>query len=427
MTTAVFKRADRKSRSKVPWSGFLPRVLIVGGPDVDARLELIHSIKDTFEIQVLGSSRELNEKFSAHGFEYQSFRLSRRAAAASDVMALTELVRILRYLRPQVVHTFDTKPCVWGRIAARLAGVPIIVGTLPGLGSLYSSNNLSTRVFRSIYQPLQRLACQCSDLTIFQNRDDAHQFISAGVVSGQKAMVVPGSGVCTDLLVPGRVSDSQKNQLRAELAIRPDQIVVTMVSRVIRSKGVLEFMAASRVVSQFCRQVRFLLIGPEDPDSVDRLDLEQLNQLKQTVTWPGPSRDVPAILGISDIFVLPSAYKEGIPRVLLEAASMALPIVTTNSSGCNEVVEDGVNGFLVPVHDSHALSQAIIRLVVQPKLRRQFGLISRQRAVERFDLKLIAAQIRSVYQELLTQKGLLDARDLAERQPTALLSFKAHK
>ena len=142
-------------------------------------------------------------------------------------------------------------------------------------------------------------------------------------------------------------------------------------------------------------------------NSVDQLNSAELHQLKQTVTWTGPRRDIPVVLAISDIFVLPSAYREGIPRVLLEAASMGLPIVTTDSPGCNEVAEHSVNGFLVPVRNPAALSRAILILIEQLELRLRFGHVSRRRAVEHFDLSIIAAQTRAVYQQLLASKGLL--------------------
>lgn len=180
-----------------------------------------------------------------------------------------------------------------------------------------------------------------------------------------------------------------------------------MVSRLIRSKGVLEFMAAAQEVGARFPHVRFLLVGPSDDESVDRLNSTELTQLKQTLTCPGPRRDIPAVMAVSDIFVLPSAYREGIPRVLLEAASMGLPIVTTDSPGCNEVVEHDVNGLLVPVGNPAALSQSILHLFEQPELRQRFGQASRHRAVERFDILIIADQTRSVYQELLAYKGLL--------------------
>jgi len=200
-----------------------------------------------------------------------------------------------------------------------------------------------------------------------------------------------------------RVSDEERNRVREELGIGPDEIVVTMISRVIRSKGVLEFAAAAREVGLRSSCARFVLVGPDDGGSFDRLNAEELAQLKQAVTWKGPRRDIPSVLAMSDIFVLPSAYREGVPRVLLEAASMGLPIVTTDTPGCNDVVEHGVNGFLVPVHDVPAISDAVATLIEQPGLRQSFGQVSRKWAVERFDLSVIAAQTRAVYQQLLVR------------------------
>lgn len=382
-------------------------VLIVGGPDVDARLELMRCLGDAFHTRALGSQPMLRDRFLAAGFDYDSYHLSRQVNPLSDMLTVCQLAFLFQRLKPQIVHAFDTKPGVWGCLAARLAGVPIIIGTFTGFGSLYGNHDLMTRFSRVIYQMLQKLACQVSDVTISQNHDDLRQLIATGVVPEHKATVILGSGVSTDVFAPAQVSDLQLTQLRDELGIRPGETVVTMISRVIRSKGVLEFMAAAQEVSSRHPNARFLLIGPEDDESLDRLNAAELTQLKQAVIWPGPRRDIRTVLALSDIFVLPTAYREGIPRVLLEAASMGLPLITTNSPGCNEVAEDGVNGFLVPAHDSGALAQAIVRLIDQPELRRRFGQVSRQRALERFDLSLIVEQTRTMYQQLLAQHDLL--------------------
>lgn len=379
-----------------------PKVIVVGGPDVDARLELMHSLKDDFRLSALGTLPTLDDKFSSEGFDYTSYNLTRGANPIKDLLAVVQLVQIFRRLKPQLVHTFDTKPSVWARLAARLARVPIVIGTLPGLGSLYNSDSFLNLLLRSIYQSLQSLACRLSDLTIFQNQDDAHQFIKIGIVSEQKAKVIPGSGVNTDIYAPAQITEAGVAQLRSELGIEPDEIVVTMVSRLIRTKGVLEFMAAAQEVKKLHPRTRFLLVGPEDNESLDRLTVEELNELKQNVTWTGARRDIPAVLALSNIFVLPSAYREGIPRVLLEAASMGLPIITTDTPGCKDVVENEVNGFLVPVNDISMLKKAIIHLVEQPELRQRFGQISRKKAVKRFDISVISNQIREVYQHFLT-------------------------
>jgi glycosyltransferase involved in cell wall biosynthesis len=385
---------------------FLPKVLLVGGPDIDLRLELMDRLANDFDISAMGSDSALQERFMAAGFHYTSYRLGPRANPLIDLLGMSQLVSLFRRLAPHIVHTFATKPSVWGRLAARLAGVPIIIGTLPGLGSLYASDDFITSALRIVYQPLQKLACRSSDLTIFQNEDDFHQFVTAGVVSEKKAMIIPGSGVSSAFFSPTRVSSLECTLLRDELDIKLDETVVTMISRVNRTKGVFEFMAAALETRAAYSNVHFLLIGPED-QGVDRLTAAELAHLRQKVTWPGPRRDIRTVLAMSDIFVLPSTYREGVPRVLLEAASMELPIVTTNSPGCKEVVKNNVNGFLVPVRNSAALSQAILRLVEQPELRRRFGQASRQYVEERFDLAVVGNHTCSVYRHLLASKGLV--------------------
>jgi glycosyltransferase involved in cell wall biosynthesis len=380
----------------------LPSVLIVGGPDVDARLELMHSLSDSFEISALGSLPSLQNKFTIEGFSYYSYTMNRGVNPLGDLKTLFQLFTIFREKKPQIVHTFDTKPGVWGRLAARLAGVQVVIGTLPGLGSLYGDESFKSRVLRSIYQRLQSLACRLSDLTIFQNEDDTRQFIKDGIVPAPKAMVILGSGINTKTFSPAQVSETDKMKLKTEFKIQTDEIVVTMISRIIRSKGVFDFMQSAREIQQDNPKVHFLLVGGEDSESIDRLTQEELIQLKRDVHWLGHRSDIPSILAISDIFVLPSIYREGIPRVLLEAAAMKLPIVTTNSPGCKEVVENGVNGFLVPAHDSAALSNAITSLVKAPELRQRFGQASQQRAVERFDTAVISGQTRNVYEQFIS-------------------------
>lgn len=380
-----------------------PKVILVGSIDIDARLELMHSLSTDFDIRALGSSETLYEKFRAEGFEYTYYPLSRKANPLSDVMTLTRLFFIFRKLKPDLIHAFDTKPCVWARIAARLAGVPIIIGTLPGLGSLYVNESFINRLIRSVYQTLQKIACGLSDLTMFQNKDDAEQFVKDRIVSAQKVMVIPGSGVSTEMFSQTQVPNAEKAALKNELQIQPETLVITMISRIIKTKGVFEFMDAAREIKNCNSKVHFLLVGPVDNESLDRLNDSELEQLKQVVHWIGPRRDVRNILAISDVFVLPSAYREGIPRVLLEAASMGLPIVTTDSPGCREVAEPGINGFLVPLYDARALSHAISQLVEKPELRQQFGNVSRQRAVDEFDSLKIADRTRAKYRQLLVQ------------------------
>lgn len=382
------------------------KILIVGGPDVNARIPLMQCL-DAFQVAALGSAVELENEFTRAGFQYFPYPLHRGANPLADFSTLRYLIRLFRRLQPHIVHTFDTKPGVWGRLAARLAGVPVSIGTLPGLGALYSDHTPSNRLKRVIYQPLQKLACAQSDLTIFQNHDDARQFVSTGIVPQHKAWVIPGSGVETDVYDPERIPNSERESVRSELGIPLGALVVTMVSRLIRSKGVIEFAAAGQIVNQRYPDVKFLLVGPPDNESIDRLSPGELSDLQTSVIWPGPRSDIPAVLAVSEVFVLPSSYREGIPRVLLEAASMGLPIVTTDTPGCNEVVENEVNGLLVPARDANALARAILRLIADPAMRQHFGQASRHRALTKFDLSIVAQQTSDIYHKLLAGKGLI--------------------
>lgn len=382
------------------------KVALVGGPDVDARIELMGALSDDFRLVAAGTEPALGPAFERAGFAYQTYPLARRINPMADGRALAALVWFFRRQRCHIVHTFDTKPCVLGRLAARIAGVPVVMGTLPGLGSLYVEGRVVTRTVRTAYEGLQALACRLSDLTIFQNPDDAGRFVSRGIVPAAKTRVIPGSGVRTELFNSATVPRGDRQRVRAELGIAPGAVVVLMVSRLIRSKGVAEFGAAAQLLREPNPEAQFLLAGGVDEQSRDRLTIEELSRIGREVIWAGPRRDIPGLMAAADIFVLPSFLPEGIPRVLLEAASMGLPMVTTDTPGCREVVEHEVNGLLVPPRDSGALARAIQRLAGEAEARGRFGEASQHRAVTRFDLGRIAGQLRSIYHGLLAQKGV---------------------
>lgn len=382
-----------------------PRVLLVGGPDVRARGDLMKVLEGSFEVSAAGSEPEDAQHLAQLGLSFHYYPMSRGSTPASDLHTCLALFRIIRRLRPDIVHTFATKPCVWGRIAARLAGVPIVIGTVPGLGSLYCANDLRRRTLKRIYEALQRSASRMSDLTLFQNERDAGQLTETGVVPVNRSMVIPGSGVRTDVFDRTRVSGESVKRLRSDVGLSEREVLVTMVSRVIRTKGVLIFAEAANLVRKETRNVRFLLVGPDDQNSMDRLSRQELERISSAVDWLGERSDVLEILAATDVFTLPTFYREGIPRVLLEAASMSLPLVATMRPGCDEVVIEGNNGFLIPPKDPVALAQAILKLASSPDLRRRFAEKSRQIAIQKFDLAVIGRRTADLYQELLATRG----------------------
>ena len=377
-----------------------PRVCLVGGPDVDARLDLMRQLAPDFDILAVGTSHRLGEVFAEAGFSYRRYPMSRGVNPLRDAYAVLRLVRIFRQERTTIVHTFDTKPGVWARLAAKIAGVPIIIGTLPGLGSLYASSSAAAKVIRYVYEPLQALASRSADLTVFQNARDAEDFVERGIVSRDRVTVIAGSGVRTDVFTPAANGDATSAS-RADLGLAGDALVVTMISRVTRTKGVLDFAAAARKIRALRPEIEFVLAGAADGEGFDALNERELAELDGSVRWIGFRDDVREILAFTDVFVFPSYYREGVPRVLMEAASMGLPLIAVDAPGSTDVVEDGRNGILVPPRNVDAIVAAVLRLADDSLLRSRLGRQSRALVVSRHDLRLVVQQTRSCYRELL--------------------------
>jgi len=360
---------------------------------------------NAFQVAAVGSSDQIKGEFTKAGFKYYTYQLTRRVNPLSDIFNLVRLIKIFRFYRPDIIHTFDTKPSILARLAARLAGVENIIGTITGLGDLYYSNDFSTKITRWVYEKLQTLACYYSDLTIFHNNENAKVFVSKGIVSMNKIMVIPGSGVIAERFDAKKIFAEERLKIKDELGIHPQALVVTMIARIIRTKGVIEFINAKEIVCRQYPRVHFLLVGSPDSESMFKLTSKELSKVKQTGNWIGSSDTISEIFAITDILTLPS-YHEGMPRVLLEGAAMGLPIVTTDVSGCNDIVLDGKNGFLVPPEDSKSLAEGIIKLIVNPDLRNLFGEVSRELVANRFEFSIVMKQIADIYKKMLIQKSV---------------------
>lgn len=380
----------------------LPRVLLVGGPDVDARLELMRRLSPEFGLAAAGTSDRLQHHFSTAGFEYHHYPMADGVSPLGDLMAVIRLVRIFRSVRPDVVHTFDTKPGVWAVIAARFAGVPVIVNTITGLGSLYSSNDVRTVALRRIYEPLQRVVCQwLATHTVFQNTVDRAEFTGRRVVTEQGSSVIAGSGVDTEAFDPKSFDGTERRRLRAEVGVGDQDVVVLMVSRLVKSKGIGEFVQAAQQLGSSSPNCRFVLVGPHEVDGANPLSTAAVDELSQSVIWTGKRSDIPELMAMSDVFVLPSAYREGVPRVLLEAGAMGLALVATDTPGCNDVVRPMENGVLIPTGDAGALATAVEQLVGDSSMRERFGSRSRAIVVDEFDIDRVAGLTSDLYRDLL--------------------------
>jgi N,N'-diacetylbacillosaminyl-diphospho-undecaprenol alpha-1,3-N-acetylgalactosaminyltransferase len=344
---------------------------------------------------------EYSSLFQEHGIEFVPLALDRRTFNPLKAWhTIDQLRRILQELQPDVLHTSTLRPNAYGALAGWLAKVPVIVGTVEGLGSLYTKRDIKTHLARWSVELVTRWALRVIDAVIFLNPDDQNYYLDRKLCGPQQTRLIISVGVDVMIFSPDRFSPADREALRQQWGLPSDAIVVTMIARLIAPKGVREFL---QVAERLKGKAHFVLIGEPDPGNPDSLKWEDINGYIQrgVVLAPGWQRDVISWLAMTDVFVLPSYYREGTPVTVLEAMAMGLPIVATDVPGCREAVVHGETGFLVPPRDVDALTQAVQQLIEETELRRQMGQAGRRRAVECFAVGRIVEQYLSLYAELL--------------------------
>ncbi len=311
------------------------------------------------------------------------------------------LALLYRRERPDVVHHFTIKCVIYGAVAAAFARVPARINAVAGLGYVFSNKSLKARLLRPLVSSFMRWSLNnARSRLILQNPDDVKAFTLAGIVDASKIHLIKSSGV-----------DTQRFRPLGELSFPGQATRVLLAARLLWDKGIAEYVQAARKLHCAGLPIRFFLAGAPDhgnPSSVRRDELDAW-AAEGVVEVLGHVDDMRELLDNTDIMVLPSYYGEGVPRSLIEAAACGLPIVTTDSQGCREVVTDGVDGLLIPARNFEALAGAIQRLHENPALRRELGGLARQRALAEFDECIVIEKTQSVYQDLLS--GLNYAED----------------
>lgn len=298
-----------------------------------------------------------------------------------------ELCRLYRRERPAVVLHYTIKPNIYGSLAAALLGIKS-VSTITGGGYTFLTRGLLPRLILGLY----KLALGFPETVFFQNQDDRRTFVTARLVREAKTLLVPGSGVDVRYFSPAYCNETGN---------RPP--VFLYIGRLLWDKGLRELVAAATVVRQTCPEAEFWLLGRVDPGNPAAVPEAVVRQWEAqgSVKWLGAVRDVRPQICASLAVVLPS-YREGLPRSLLEAMAMGRPIITTDAIGCREVIEDGRNGYLVPVRDAQALAAACLKmLALRPEARQAMGAYGRQKAIREFDEELVIAAYLSVLEKLV--------------------------
>lgn len=295
----------------------------------------------------------------------------------SDIKAIFDLLIKIKRIKPDIVFSFASKAVIFGTIAAKMSGAPKVYGMLEGLGHSFTPQinglHIKSKIVKSIQINLYKAVLPLLDTIIFLNPDDPNDLLGKYKINVQKVEILGGIGV-----------DLKEYSFQTHPT---SDINFIFIARLLKEKGIYEFVNAAKIVKKIYPEARFTVLGSIDESNLGALRQEQLEDLVSSgiITYPGHVDNVQAWIANSHIFVLPSYYREGVPRSTQEAMAIGRAVITTDVPGCRETVIDGVNGFLVPKWDYQALAQKMLYFIENPEQIEIMGLASHRLAQEKFD------------------------------------------
>ncbi len=344
-------------------------------------------MKQGHTVVLLSPRGEYAERLIAEGYTWQELAFSRKGTnpfqGLLDIFGFWSAYRSERF---DVVHHFTIKAVIYGSVVAKLLSVPIIVNSITGLGSVFTSTKPSLQLIKKLVIVLYRIALRNTKV-IFQNSSDMKYMTETGLVERRNAFMVRGSGVDTDSFT-----------YEPEPSGLP---VVLLVSRMLWEKGIQEFVDAARLLNKPEILAKFVLVGAPDSGNPSSIPEDQLRAWSESgdVAWVGWSDDMPTTIRESAIVCFPTYYGEGLPKVLLEAGAAGRPVVTTDIAACREIIQHEVNGLLVPPRDIPALTEALRRLILDAGLRLRLGKAAREIVTAEFTVEKINKQTIELYKE----------------------------
>ena len=351
------------------------------------------------EVVMLSPPGEFGERFAGHGLRWITLDMDRASLnPMRELLTVHRLARVLKAERPDVLHNFTVKCAVYGAMAARMARTPAVINAVAGMGYVFTSDRALARALRPIVKLLMRgtLGGRRSRL-ILQNPDDAEAFVSSRMVPLEQIRVIRSSGVNISRFTP------------VERPVGRQPLRVVLAARLLWEKGIGEYVEAARLLKQEGRNIDFRIAGTPDPGNPRSVGKDQVEAWVREgcVTWLGHVDDMPALLRSVDVMALPSYYREGVPKSLIEGAACGLALVTTNMAGCREVVgTHGVDGLHVEPRSAQSLADALRRLDDDRALLARLGDVAREKALAEFDERSVIARTIAVYDELLLDRSV---------------------
>jgi glycosyltransferase involved in cell wall biosynthesis len=337
---------------------------------------MLHLQNRGYEIIAVAPLDDYSSRFAAHGIQFKAMPMDNKGTnPLKDSLLIFQFVRLFLQVKPSCILSYTPKCNIYGALAAGFLNIPII-NNVSGLGTAFIRDNLVTKIVKWLYV----VSLKKSAKIFFQNNDDLCLFIDKGLVKAELTGLLPGSGVDVQHFTP------------LENPIPRNNFVFLLVARMLKDKGVVEFVTATRLLKIQYPYIECQLLGFLDAKNPSAITSEEMHAWvnEGVVNYLGVSDSVVDFLRQADCVVLPSYYREGVPRSLLEAASVGKPIITTDAVGCREVVDDGVNGFLCEPRSIDDLKAKMEQMLLLPEAERlQMGLNGREKVLKQFDEQIV--------------------------------------
>lgn len=346
------------------------------------RMDMMKSfIKNNHTVVAIGQEpvEVWGNRFAEHGIKYRQINVQRNGInPLADLKTLSSIKKIFKDEKPDKIFAYQAKTIIYGSIAANRLGISEYFSLVAGLGSIFRGQGLKNSILKSIMKYQYKLACKYSKLVFFQNKDDRAEFINNSLIRENKTAIINGSGVNLNYFQP---------------VMQPTEITFLFIGRLIKDKGIMEYLEACKYIKIKYPNVRCLLVGPFDsnPSALKSEELQPYIE-KEIIEYYGEQNDVRPFLAQCSTFVLPS-YHEGTPKTILEAMAMGRSIITADAPGCRETVIHEVNGYLVKVGNITALKKAMENLIKYPNISLEMGKESIILAKSKYDVNLINKSI----------------------------------
>lgn len=355
-----------------------------------------------FEVVAISSNaQEMEEVAKAENIRVANVEMTRKITPIQDLKALFQLIKIFRKERPDIVHTHTPKAGLLGMLAAKITGVPHRLHTVAGLPLI-----VATGIKRKVLNFTERLTYTCAH-QVYPNSFGLQKIIEENKFCPTKKLKVIGNGssngIDTDHFSREQVSAEELNRLSKDLSIQKDDIVFIFVGRVVQDKGINELIAAFKNIHEAHSNTKLIIVGPFESDLNPILPetMEAINQ-HQAIKWVGFQKDVRPYLALAHCLAFPS-YREGFPNVVMQAGAMGLFSIVTDINGCNEIIEDGKNGIIIPVKNTGKLEDAMHNFILNKNKQLILSQLAREVIVNRYEQQYIWQKILNEYQTLLHQ------------------------